>query len=336
MLTRLASAFRRSSPAGARFLLHKGYSGIGNKVLSFLQALVYARLTRRELLVDWNDFRYSADDKDVFRYLFESPAVRGGIEEVARGASVAPGIWRRRLRQPVQAMARRHRLGSPALLKERLSVDTSRLDYPETIAVLFDYSFRYDRLIQHADAFPPEWRGKDESPLVRQLLRDFLSPRAAVTEPVQAFARARFRESVIGVHIRQTDNMSAARIARKGVAITAYAPILDALRRARPGAALFLATDNEAVLRSFQEKYPGVLSYPKWFPTTAGEALHGNARCPDKRAMAVEALVELYLLARCDALVFSSRSSYGWLAKMISERPDEESFDVEALRRVSA
>lgn len=62
MLARLRRIFKRSAPADERFLLHKGYSGIGNKVSSFLQAVVYARLSGRALLVDWNDFRYSPDD----------------------------------------------------------------------------------------------------------------------------------------------------------------------------------------------------------------------------------------------------------------------------------
>jgi hypothetical protein len=48
-------------PRPATFLLVKGRASLGNRILSALTGILYARLTGRRLLVDWRDEVYSDD-----------------------------------------------------------------------------------------------------------------------------------------------------------------------------------------------------------------------------------------------------------------------------------
>ena len=48
-----------------KFLLVKGRSGLGNRLEVLMGGLVYARLTNRQVVVDWRDREYSNDKSDV-------------------------------------------------------------------------------------------------------------------------------------------------------------------------------------------------------------------------------------------------------------------------------
>jgi hypothetical protein len=64
----------------------------------------------------------------MYRRLFDSSAVEGGVEAIPGSACVAPTIWRENLSEPVQEMTKRYRLDFWTELKHKLSIDTSRLD----------------------------------------------------------------------------------------------------------------------------------------------------------------------------------------------------------------
>ncbi len=339
--------------AEERYLVLKGYAGLGNRLGALLQAIVYARLTGRRLVIDWNDYRYSADGTDIFRHLFERPAA-GSLAAIASDGSVVPAIWRGHLSRPLQDMAAgrglprwvpfrlrraldrvavsfgRADLRTPGRMLERFSVDLGRLDHPERVAVIFEYTFRHDRLTAHAGAFPPEWRGLDDTALIRKLLADHVAPSPRIVAAVDEFRRRRFGPLAIGVHIRQTDNMLGNRVLTKGMLFSDFDAPLAEGTAAHPEATLFVSTDNRAVLEAVLARYPKAVSREKWYPDRPGEAIHGHKDCPDKLQMAEDALVDLYLLASCDRLICSSRTSFARFAQHLSRRPQQVVIDVTA------
>jgi hypothetical protein len=115
--------------------------------------------------------------------------------------------------------------------------------------------------------------------------------------------------------------MSAAWIARKGVSVSAIDTVLGEQLHSEPGATIFLATDNRAVEKSFLRRYDRVVIHPKWYPRAAGEAIHGHYACPDKLRAAEDAFIDLYLLSRCDFLIYSSRTTFARCAAYISDQP---------------
>jgi hypothetical protein len=302
-----------------RYLLVKGFSGIGNRLQALAEAIIYARLSRRRLLIDWNDSLYSSDGKDIFHRLCELP-VAGRITDVPPDASVAPAIWSGRLDRPFDAMIERHRLSFGTQARSLLSIDPD-MDYAETIAVMYDWTFRLPLLLDRPAPCPDEWRGLNATELLRKLLRECVRPNARIARRIEEFVRAHFGTPTIGVHVRQTDNMSAAWIDRKGVSVSAIDTVLGEKLHSEPGATIFLATDNRAVEKSFLRRYDRVVIHPKWYPRAAGEAIHGHYACPDKLRAAEDAFIDLYLLSRCDFLIYSSRTTFARCAAYISDQP---------------
>jgi hypothetical protein len=309
-----------------RYLLVKGFSGIGNRMVALAEAVVYARLSRRTLVVDWNDSLYSSDGMDVFHRLFESPAA-GTITAIPPDASVAPAIWSGQLERPFDRMVERYGLHFGTEARARLSIDPD-LDYRETVAVLYDYTFRSPKLQDRAAPLPVAWRGLGEEDLLRTVLRECVRPSASITARVDEFARRRFGAPTIGVHVRQTDNMGAIVIDRKGVSVSAIDAALTQRLIADPHATIFIATDNRAVQDDFCRRYERVVVHPKWHPPIPGQPIHGHARSPDRRRAAEDALVDLYLLARCDALIYSSRSTLARCVAYLSGQPVDRHIDV--------
>jgi hypothetical protein len=318
----------------ARYLVVKGFAGMGNRLGALLTGIAYAELTGRALVVDWNDFRYSPDGADVFHRLFSAPRAPW-IAAVEAIPSVAPEPWRGSLAEPMEEMTRRVQALSGRAVVERLSIDLRRLDHGEDVAVLFSYTFDYRALRVHEPLFPPAWRGLGADAFARVLLRDHVTPSPRIRERARQFARRRFRPSTIGVHVRHTDNVDRPRASDGAAPLDAFGPLLDTCLRDEPEAAVFVATDNRAVLETFARRFPNVVHRRKWYPETPGEAVHGHTRCPDKLRMAEDALTDLFLLSQCNPLVYSSRSSFGRVARVLAA-PETPAIDVEQFLRFRA
>lgn len=86
-----------------RYLLVKGFSGLGNRLQALAEAIIYARLSGRELLIDWNDSLYSSDGNDVFHRLFGAAAGRNDQRRSACRIRRSSDLVR-----PTRAALRRH------------------------------------------------------------------------------------------------------------------------------------------------------------------------------------------------------------------------------------
>ena len=85
---------------------------------------------------------------------------------------------------------------------------------------------------------------------------------------------------------------------------------LNALLKRKPDLQIFLATDNIEIKKMFEANFPGVVSAPHWY-AKPGSPIHVDRTRPDRTETAIEALVDLYLLANCDHLIFDGSSLPG-------------------------
>ena len=288
-----------------KYLVLKGTSGLGNRLGALCTAMALARKTGRTLVVDWNDWFYSPDRRDVFRRLFAAPATPP-VESIPSELAVAPAIWSGSLGRSLDWMIDRHAIpyGDEAL--RRLSIDAAS-DPDEPVAVYFGYWFNDDP---------------------RGLLAE-VRPAERIVRRVDDFVRAHLGATTIGVHVRQSDNMSQPYLGRgHGVSVAAIEEALAARLAADPGATIFLATDNRAVLDHFRARYPRLVSLPKWYPPLAGDRMHGNPQAPDPLTSAEDALTDMLLLARCRRLVYSSRATFGRYAAAFSGLAPEDVTDI--------
>ena len=319
---------------GSGYVLLKGRAGMGNRILSLLTGILYARTCGRRLVVDWSDSTYSDDGSDVFPTFFECPLAYA-LSELPSTQSVAPELWRgqldaavgdleqRALPQPRGLLSRRERSRRRLEFRQASTIDVSRLDYTEQVLVLWHMTSRVELMRRAHQGRVPGFPPGSSDAIMRDLVHSELALRPALAARVEAFVREQFDRPVVGVHLRFSDRrVRMRRILRR----------LDAMVEGDPDLSVFLATDNVEVKRAIEKRYYTVVTAPHWYPP-AGAYAHGHDLCPDRVENGIEALVDLYLLAACDRLVCDSMSSFARVAILLT-RPGTPVVDVQPRRRI--
>ena len=314
----------RASNSRERILLVKGTSGLGNRMQSVATALVYARLTSRRMIIDWRDPMYSNDGGNVFGKYFTRPD-SGSLEDLNDSSlSVTPAIWTGNLDEPVLGFMRRIGTSSqfdPGTWRP-YTIDHRRLEYREDVAVFWaPFELIDDIRTRFAGELAP-WRNRSRRDILRSIFRQEFAPAAAVTERVESFQAAEFRTPMIGVHIRFSDR----RCRLRAIEIR-----LSKLLKRHPEATIFLATDNLEVQRKFQSGFANVKSTQKWF-SPAGGTIHRSKLAADRTENGIAALVDMYLLSRCDYLIIDEHSSFGLVAAWLSDIPWSRIYNVQLIR----
>ena len=293
-----------------KYLLVKGVGGLGNRILSALSAIVFARLSRRTLVIDWSDPTYSADGTNVLGRFFDCRSC-GQTDDIPVTDSVRPAIWRGHLGDSVEQMKALHRLDTDGTVRE-LSVDLSRSDDPEDVLVVVAYHSKLRTLRQHFPARIPQYVEASNKFVLAGLLREEFLLRTEIRERLERFRRDQFGLRTIGVHVRYSDYRV------RFVSITTQ---LNALLKQEPGSRILLATDNIEMKALFEKVYgDAVITTPHWY-AEPGIAIHMSPNRPDPVESGIEALVDLYLLAECDHLILDTSSSFSYLARILSKAP---------------
>jgi len=277
----------------------KGRFGMGNRIAVMLSALRYAREHDRALHVDWNDHTYySPHVADVFGALWASPRFEPFEPADFDGAHVFPPEW------------------TGELHNFRNDLD----------AEIMPYGLAWSK--------PPDELDEESAMLAEQadvivLTRDGakrrfehlyseLRPSPAIQNRIDRFALDREWSKVIGVQVRHgngEDYLTPAdtdwffgRIERLGVGAAA-SPI-------------FLATDSASVVAEFEKRYSDVMHLPKWYPEIGSGPIHHHPNQPDRFDGGVDAIADMWLLARCGHLLICD-GGLGRTARHVSRLPPE-------------
>jgi hypothetical protein len=326
------------APAGddGRFVLLKGRAGLGNRLLAAASGLLYAQLTHRRLVVDWRDGVYAPDGSNAFPELFDCGEC-ASLEELPETGSVAPEMWSGRTSQtalevearfakrPTTLSTKRYPMRANADFLRDSTVDLARLDYDERVLVMWLFTSRVERICALHGTQRAELAGRQPADILREKLRRFVV-KPPIRERVDRLRAELFTGPVVGVHVRYTDRKSHLR---------AILRQLDGRLAREPGALVFLATDNAAIRDRLERRYQNVVTLPHWYPRKA-KRLHRNPDCPDVRQAAVDAVVDLYLLAACDSLICDTTSSFARVAALLRAPGAEPVVDVKDARRKTA
>jgi hypothetical protein len=78
-----------------KFLIVKGKAGMGNRILSALDGILYSRITNRKLIIDWSDYTYSNDKSNVFPRFFTIHGLSSleNFFDANYVKTVCPAIW---------------------------------------------------------------------------------------------------------------------------------------------------------------------------------------------------------------------------------------------------
>jgi len=301
-----------SDPQDRRFLVVKPTGGMGNRLLGLMCAVPYCLMTGRQLYVDWSDFMYSDRGENVFPRLFKIRGVPFSYR-LPQAADVYPGFWSKQLTTNllVEQVGINHM--DPRVMDEtRIALSTR---YPQAVAAF--WSFNLDPMraaLDHIQEHLPQFSNLTVDGIGAEVMHKHILPRPAVSDQVDEFAAKHFTGPMIGVHIRHTDMRM---------------PLKETLRTVHDlkhslGARIFLATDNQAVEQALADLFgDDLVTMPKRYPEN-GKHLHSHRVAGmTNYEKALDAAVEMYLLARCDAIVRYQPSTFALVSWYISGLPDE-------------
>ena len=298
-----------------KFLVCKGTSGMGNRILAACTALLYGELANRKVVIDWRDESYSEGGENAFSTYFDCPTAYP-IDALPETDSVFPDLWVGNLDQSLGKYRAELNLKGYA----DMSFDPSKIDFSEDIIVFCAYTHKINSL---RPLFKGEFAPFIEM-TVSEILRSILDAKMhlvkQISDEIYGYKKKNFTPNTIGVHVRYTDIK---------VPLEKIIGKVQTLVNKHKDSAVFLATDSQDVITQFEQKFSGLITVDKWFPPQ-GQRMHQNwDNCPDRYQNGVEALTDLYLLSECNSLVFSSKSSFGYVASLLSKADTRNIYDVE-------
>jgi hypothetical protein len=190
----------------AGYILVKGDQRLGNRILCLLSATLLARLTGRQLVVDWRDPLYSGDGRDVFHDLLRAD-LAVPLDQLPDTDSVRPPVWRGHLHESASAM--HVKCFGPDYVDswtwEPFCVDLDRIDHRERVLVFTSFFERIEPLRRHLIGAFAGLRSLTTSAILQRLWADHLVLAPALRDRVETFRRARFGRETLGVHVRDSE-----------------------------------------------------------------------------------------------------------------------------------
>lgn len=308
------------SKNNCKYLLVKAKGGMGNRMLCAVTGILYGQLMGRQTIIDWRDGSYSNDGSNSFSRFFDCPGVYPETI-LSKDTTIRPEIWTGHLDKSMSEMISKYDPDKHSSIRihRKYSVDTSRLDYDEDIVVFWYYTGRINAIKKHLQKKQIDYAGFDDKKIVRKVLTEHMILHEDIQQQIDDFKVRHWSDKVIGLHIRHTDRQTD---------LGKYEKHLKRFLKRYPGAHIFLATDNQQVSRDYRGRFKNVFSTQKWFPEGM-TSMHQNSSCPDKIANGVEALVDMYLLAECDGLIYSGDSTFSLISRILSGTQPENSVDID-------
>jgi len=303
-----------------RYLVVKAKGGMGNRMLCAVTGVLYGQVTGKKTIIDWRDGSYSNDGSNTFSQFFDCSGVYPETI-LPNDATVNPAIWDGHLDKSMNEMISRFdpEKHSSIRIHRKYSIDVRRLDYDEDIVIFWYYTGRTEKLKKLLHEGLEGYERLDSNGIIRKVLTEKMLLHADIRRRIEEFKAKRWPKKVIGVHIRYTDRKTN---------LAKYEKQLNRFLKQFPDAHIFLATDNQEVGCRYREKYDNVFSTPKWFPEGMA-SMHQNTGCPDKIENGIEALVDMYLLAECDCLIYSGYSTFSLISRILSDAKPKNIVDID-------
>jgi hypothetical protein len=292
-------------------------AGLGDLLVNLLVAWRFAEQTGRTLVADWRGSYYLQDPAaNLFCALFEPPSCLAGVpfvghddlSDVPYQEPFHPPLWTRASldRQPTRGAADEMADRDAAVVLVCAGEDVT------APTVVFDGCIN--------DALPSAAR-------CRELLAE-LRPVAGLRAKVEAFRAAHLDDRhVVAVHLRHGNGGAIGDHARYWTDFDAAvercaAAARDARARLGGDAVVFLATDAQPAAEAFLALVPETVVRSKFFRRPGDGELH---LWPLGFVSLAEAMIDLLLLAECDALVrFPPGSFFSFYASVMKRKPPSE------------
>ncbi|MEI2418820.1 nodulation protein NodZ [Arthrospira platensis SPKY2] len=283
-----------------KYIICKGKAGLGNRLYTLSHAIKYAKEMNRKLIVEWNDCYYSSHPEknvfyDCFRLINLDSSYRNSYEiPNYKKLSVAPQMWKQHLTKPTNAVLHGRLLWKlkDEYNSQRATIITSK-KYAEDIVVFTAHN----------------------PPLIERSLLQHVRLQPNLEKTIDEFVVNYFSSTVVGVHVRWTDK-------QPNQKIDILFERINAILNKESNAKIYIATDNQKIIDSFQQTYRNQLIFrQKWFPTSSGETLHHAHQKRPVEDIFFDAVIEMFLLSKCNYLIYQDNSSFSNISACYSIAP---------------
>jgi Nodulation protein Z (NodZ) len=256
-----------------KYVLLKGKYGMGGRLMVLIGAMHFAKLSGRELIVDWNDGYY--DDKtnqiDVYSHYIKQPysnAKEFYDKNKNSKFSIYPEAW------------------------TRLNFEIGETYFEDSI--LYRMSLPYSDV--DADVVVAAGLSKITMPEIKSLLTE-IKVHERIENKVKEYFISNFKKSPIGVHVRHGNGENGVLSPKCDWFVEKIAELrYDDYRP------VFLATDSPFVLSYFKDRVKDLYYVEKEYPETG--SLHKNiSKISDPFQNGDDALVDMLLLSKCNILL---------------------------------
>ncbi|OKO73152.1 MULTISPECIES: nodulation protein NodZ [unclassified Bradyrhizobium] len=301
-----------SDPMNDRFVISRRRTGFGDCLWSLASAWRYAKRTERTLAIDWRGSCYLDQPfTNAFQVFFEPVQAIDGvrvicddqINQVSFPGPFFPRWWNK---APIDCVYR----PDEQIFRER-----------DELGRLFQSAEDVDAKTVVCDACFM-WRCDQDAE--RQIFRT-IKPQSEIQARIDGIYQECFEgHSIIGVHVRHgngEDIMGHApywadpELAFRQVCTAIYKA--KALVHPRP-VRVFLCTDSALIVERLSGIFPDLFTIPKRFQSLQAGPLHSAALGAEG---GVSALIEMYLLGRCDTVIrFPPTSAFTRYARLFAPR----------------
>ncbi|WP_409523338.1 hypothetical protein [Nitrincola sp. MINF-07-Sa-05] len=285
-------------------IIAKGYYGLGGNIAVLSSAMRLADLRGAKLIVDWVDGVYGLSSGDVFNEVFEFPVSNSELLK-SEDFTVWPVAW-----QNYYKMTRPH--------KEVNGLQLSRVtsDMIEASGEL--YSGNFDAFIVSRD--DKYWHHSEFSDEISKYVQQ-IRPQPRIVNKVNSYDLG---GSSIAVHFRHGNGE-----------ITVVPPDLqwffskvDGYLESAPLSSVLVCTDCIRILELFRERYGDkVISTDKQYPEVGNGAMHCEDTNDGRLRSLEEAIIDIWLMSRCDFFV-GSKSFFTGVALKLAGRVEKQKISV--------
>jgi hypothetical protein len=295
-------------------LLRKAKGGLGNRMLSAASAILYANATKRRWYVDWTDGIYANKPENAYTLMFHNESRELPPRE-QEFISTVPARWSGSLDcSPTKLMSQYFpKDHSNPLVYRKMSAPLTAQAVENQLEVFWSYTSKFGRI----KAFLPYGR-RDRDTEIGKTLKRYFQPCNDIKEQVEALS-GRAEGNILGVHIRYTDLK---------VPIQKVLSLVKTCMASGNFTTLFLATDSEYAERLFKLKFDNVLTNDKRFSNN-NRQLHKLEESDQKLDDSYAALVDMMMLARCNALIYCSRSTFSETSRLLGQFDKDQLFDLD-------
>lgn len=325
-----------------KYLVVKGVGGIGNRFISLMKAINYAKKTDRTIYLDWCDGMFGPSGNNIFFKYFnlknveyiDSPEIV--LENIENGATTFPKILNQNditnalLKNyyactPWIANFPHYKVGMGLIFRHKLSYlfglqSFQRIDDKKGY-------FGVVRDIFKGDNFPlgaalPSWLKSevvmfaDFRPLCSiKKLFNYIQLKDEYLDQYEKYALENDFSNVIGVHVRYTDKQPKSQLDKL------IEKLKNDLEKNR-GLKIFLCSDNNDIISEFKSLFPNkIIFFEKYMPDVNYGGVHKWAykyfEEDKKEQLFYDCLADMWLLSMTKFLYWQGNSSFSLISKEI-------------------